>query len=175
MTVRLEHYETLIGVDFYQVEICPPLPCVAHEDLSDSEKELVGTFFYTRGVDLNYQQMYFMSQQFFDDNYILCCPFVHMINSVNVNGHHMVIPSMVVRSLKKFVSFPRADVLTLEVTLDSYDDDIYVSIPCSYFIGLGGRMVFKKQGFSDFLQASSIKVNNLDLITFKERDGRRSR
>ena len=31
-------------------------------------------------------------------------------------------------------------------------------------------MVFKKEGFSNFLRASSIEVNNLVLITFKERD-----
>jgi hypothetical protein len=79
---------------------------------------------------------------------------------------------MVVRSLKEFVSFPRTGVLTLEVTLESRDDDIYVSAPCSYFIGLGNRMVFKEEGFGDFLQASSIEVNSLVLITFKERDGR---
>ena len=79
---------------------------------------------------------------------------------------------MVVRSLKEFVTFPRTAVLTLEVSLDSHDDDIYVSTPCTYFIGLGGRMVFKKEGFSDFLQASSIEANSLVLITFKERDGR---
>ncbi|KAE8778451.1 Receptor-like protein kinase HERK 1 [Hordeum vulgare] len=71
-----------------------------------------------------------------------------------------VISDMVVRSLKEFMS----------VTLDCYVDDIYVSIPCSYFIGLGGRMVFKKEGFSDFLRASSIEVNNLVFITFKEHD-----
>ena len=82
-----------------------------------------------------------------------------------------VIPDIVVRSLKEFVTFPRTGVLTLEVTLES-GDDIYVSTPCSYFIGLGNRMVFKQEGFSDFLQASSIEVNNLVLITFKERDRR---
>jgi hypothetical protein len=31
-------------------------------------------------------------------------------------------------------------------------------------------MVFKKEGFGNFLRASSIEVNNLVLITFKERD-----
>ncbi|KAE8812780.1 DNA topoisomerase 2 [Hordeum vulgare] len=75
-----------------------------------------------------------------------------MITSMNVNDQHMDWSS------------------TLEIGLDSEDDDIYVSIPCSYFIGLGGRMVFKKEGFSNFLRASSIEVNNLVLITFKERD-----
>ena len=63
---------------------------VALEGLSESEKDLVGSCFYTRGVDLNYHQLYFMSRQLFDDNYILCCPFVHRITSMNVNGHHMV-------------------------------------------------------------------------------------
>jgi hypothetical protein len=77
---------------------------------------------------------------------------------------------MVVRSLTEFVSIPRTGSLTLEITLDSEDDDISVSIPCSYFIGLGDRMVFKKEGFGNFLRASSIEVNNLVLITFKERD-----
>jgi hypothetical protein len=77
---------------------------------------------------------------------------------------------MVVRSLKDFVSIPRTGSLTLEITLDSEDDDISVSIPCSYFIGLGNRMVLKKEGFANFLRASSIEVNNLVLITFKERD-----
>nr|XP_045084148.1 uncharacterized protein LOC123493916 [Aegilops tauschii subsp. strangulata] len=134
--------------------------------------ELVGSCYYTRGVFLNYQQMYFMRCQLFDDDYIPCCPFVHRIDSMKVNGHHMVIPGIVVRSLKEFVTFPRTGVLTLEVTLESGDDDIYVSTPCSYFIGLGSRMVFKQEGFSDFLQASSIEVNSLVLITFKERDGR---
>ena len=43
------------------------------------------------------------------------------------------------RSLKEFVTFPRTGVLTLEVTLESGDDDVYVSTPCSYFIGLGSR------------------------------------
>ena len=43
------------------------------------------------------------------------------------------------RSLKEFVTFPRTDILTLEVTLESGDDDIYVSTPCSYFIGLGNK------------------------------------
>ena len=75
------------------------------------------------------------------------------------------------RSLEELVSVPSSGILTLEVTLEYRDDDIYVSIPCRYFIGLGGRMVFKKEGFSDFLQASSIEVNSLVLITFKERDG----
>ncbi|KAE8771161.1 DNA topoisomerase 2 [Hordeum vulgare] len=89
---------------------------------------------------------------------------------MNVNGQHMVIPSLVVSSLKDFLSIPRTGSLTLEIGLDSEDDDIYVSIPCSYFIGYGGRMVFKKEGFSNFLRASSIEVNNLVLITFKERD-----
>ena len=74
------------------------------------------------------------------------------------------------RSLKDFCSIPRTGSLTLEITLDSEDDDISVSIPCSYFIGLGGRMVFRKEGFGNFLRASSIEVNNLVLITFKERD-----
>ena len=69
------------------------------------------------------------------------------------------------------MTFPRTGVLTLEVTLES-GDDIYVSTPCSYFIALGNTMVFKQEGFSDFLQASSIEVNSLVLITFKERDGR---
>ena len=49
------------------------------------------------------------------------------------------------RSLKKFVTFPRTGLLTLEVTLESGDDDIYVSTPCSYFLGLGNRMVFKQE------------------------------
>ncbi|KAE8780909.1 DNA topoisomerase 2 [Hordeum vulgare] len=62
-----------------------------------------------------------------------------------------VIPSMVVRSLKEFVSIPRTGSLTLEITLDSEDDDISVSIPCSYFTGLGGRMVLKKEGFDGVL------------------------
>ena len=52
--------------------------------------ELVGSCYYTRGVFLNYQQMYFMRCQLFDDDYILCCPFVHRIDSMNVNGHHIV-------------------------------------------------------------------------------------
>ena len=52
--------------------------------------ELVGSCYYTRGVFLNYQQMYFMRCQLFDDEYIPCCPFVHRIDSMNVNGHHMV-------------------------------------------------------------------------------------
>ena len=39
------------------------------------------------------------------------------------------------RSLKDFCSIPRTGSLTLEITLDSEDDDISVSIPCSYFIG----------------------------------------
>ena len=52
--------------------------------------ELVGSCYYTRGVFLNYQQMYFMRCQLFDDVYIPCCPFVHRIDSMNVNGHHMV-------------------------------------------------------------------------------------
>lgn len=77
---------------------------------------------------------------------------------------------MVARSLKEFVSIPRTGSLTLEITLDSEDDDISVSIPCSYFIGLSGRMVLKKEGFGNFLLASSIEVNNLVLITFKERE-----
>ena len=76
------------------------------------------------------------------------------------------------RSLKEFVTFPRTGVLTLEVTLESGDDDIYVSTPCSYFIRLGNRMVFKQEGFGDFLQASSIEVNSLVLITFKQLVGR---
>ena len=53
--------------------------------------ELVGSCYYTRGVFLNYQQMYFMRCQLFDDDYIPCRPFVHRIDSMNVNGHHMVI------------------------------------------------------------------------------------
>ena len=52
--------------------------------------ELVGSCYYTRGVFLNYQQMYFMRCQLFDDVYIPCCPFVHRIDSMNVNGHYMV-------------------------------------------------------------------------------------
>ena len=52
--------------------------------------ELVGSCYYTRGVFLNYQQMYFMRCQLFDDDYIPCCPFVHRIDSMNVNGHRMV-------------------------------------------------------------------------------------
>ena len=52
--------------------------------------ELVGSCYYTRGVFLNYQQMYFTTCQLFDDEYIPCCPFVHRIDSMNVNGHHMV-------------------------------------------------------------------------------------
>ena len=31
-------------------------------------------------------------------------------------------------------------------------------------------MVLNKEGFGNFLRASSIEVNNLVLITFKERD-----
>ena len=76
------------------------------------------------------------------------------------------------RSLKEFVTFPRTGFLTLEVILESGDDDIYVSTPCSYFIGLGNRMVFKQEGLSDFLQASSLEVNSLVLITFKQLVGR---
>ena len=76
------------------------------------------------------------------------------------------------RSLKEFVTFPRTGVLTLEVTLESGDDDIYVSTPCSYFIHLGNRMMFKQEGFGDFFQASCIEVNSLVLITFKQRVGR---
>ena len=52
--------------------------------------ELVGSYYYTRGVFLNYQQVYFMRCQLFVDDYIPCCPFVHRIDSMNVNGHHMV-------------------------------------------------------------------------------------
>ncbi|KAE8788773.1 DNA topoisomerase 2 [Hordeum vulgare] len=140
------------------------------EDLSETQRELVDNCFYSRGVTLNYHQMYVMSRQLFDDDYILCFPFVHRITSLNVNDQHMVIPSLVVSSLKDFLSILRTGSLTLEIGLDSEDDDIYVSIPCSYFIGLSGRMVFKKGGFSNFLRASSIEVNNLVLITFKERD-----
>ena len=52
--------------------------------------ELVGSCYYTRGVFLNYQQMYFMRCQLFDDEYIPCCALVHWIDSMNVNGRHMV-------------------------------------------------------------------------------------
>ncbi|KAE8790341.1 GATA transcription factor 13 [Hordeum vulgare] len=129
MTVRLEYYGTMIGVDFHRDGVMLfPLPCVALEDLSETQRELVDSCFYSHGVTLDYHQMYVMSRQLFDDNYILCTPSVHM-----------VIPSMVVRSLKEFVSIPRTGSLTLEITLDSEDDDISVSIPCSYFIGLSGR------------------------------------
>ncbi|KAE8799643.1 GATA transcription factor 13 [Hordeum vulgare] len=138
MTVMLEHYGTMIGVDFHWDGVMLfPLPCVG---------------------------------KLFDDNYIICSPFVHRITYMNVNGQHMVIPSLVVSSLKDFLSIPRTGSLPLEIGLDSEDDDIYVSIPCSYFIGLGGTMVFKKERFSNFLRASSIEVNNFVLITFKERD-----
>jgi len=171
MTVRLEHYGTLIAVDFHRDGVTLfPLPCVALEDLSETQRELVDSCFYSRGVSLNYHQTWVMSRQLFDDNYILCTPFVHRFDSMNVNGQHMVIPSMVVGSLKDFCSIPRTGSLTLEITLDSEDDDISVSIPCSYFIGLGNRMVLNKEGFANFLRASSIEVNNLVLITFKERD-----
>ncbi|KAE8785729.1 Receptor-like protein kinase HERK 1 [Hordeum vulgare] len=164
MTVRLELYETMISVDFHRDGVMLfPLPSVALEDLSETRRELVDSCFYSRGVTLNYHQM---------------------ITSMNVNDQHMmslflvtvylfviyVIPSLVVSSLKDFLSIPRTGSLTLEIGLDSEDDDIYVSIPCSYFVGLYGRMVFKKEGFSNFLRASSIEVNNLVLITFKERD-----
>ncbi|KAE8799032.1 DNA topoisomerase 2 [Hordeum vulgare] len=159
MTIRLEHYGTMIGVDFHHGGyMLFPLQCVLLEDLSESERELVD------------RQIYFTSRQLFDANYILCSRFVHRITSMNMNGRHMVILDMVVRSLKGFLSIPRTGSLTLEVTLDSQVDDIYVSIPYSYFIVLGGRMVFKKEGFGNFLWASSIEVNNLMLMTFKEPD-----
>ncbi|KAE8788816.1 dna topoisomerase 2 [Hordeum vulgare] len=85
-------------------------------------------------------------------------------HGITLNYHQI----MVVRSLKEFVSISRAGSLTLEITLNSEDDDISVSIPCSYFIGLGGRMMLKKEVFGNFLLTSSIEVNNLVLITFKE-------
>ncbi|KAE8790932.1 DNA topoisomerase 2 [Hordeum vulgare] len=171
MTVRLEHYGTMIGVDFHRDGVMLfLLPCVALKDPSETQRELVDSCFYSRGVTLDYHRMYVMSRQLFDDNYILCTPFVHSMDSTNVISQHMVIPSMVVRSLKEFVSIPRTGSLTLEITLDSEDDDISMSIPCSYFIGSGGRMVLKKEGFINFLLASSIEVNNLVLITFKERE-----
>ncbi|KAE8793774.1 GATA transcription factor 13 [Hordeum vulgare] len=171
VTVRLEHYGTMIGIDFHRDGVMLiPLPCVALEDLSETQRELVDSCFYSRGVTLDYHQMYVMSRQLFDDSYILCTPFVHRMDSTNVISQHMVIPSMVVRSLKEFVLVPRTGSLTLEITLDCGDDDIYVSIHCSYFIGLGGRMVLKKEGFGNFLIASSIEINNLVLITFKEHE-----
>ncbi|KAE8781687.1 GATA transcription factor 13 [Hordeum vulgare] len=112
MNVRLEHYGTMIGVDFHRGDVMLfPSPCVGK-----------------------------------------------------------VIPSLVVSSLNDFLSIHRTGSLTLEIGLDSEDDDMYVSIPCCYFIGLGGTMVFKKEGFNNFLRASSIEVNSLALITFKERD-----
>uniref|UniRef100_A0A8I6YEK6 Uncharacterized protein n=1 Tax=Hordeum vulgare subsp. vulgare TaxID=112509 RepID=A0A8I6YEK6_HORVV len=161
----------MIGVDFHRDGVMLfPLPCDALEDLSETRRELVDSCLYSRGVTLNYHQMHVMRRHLFDDNYILCSPFVHRITSMNVNDQHMVISSLVVSSLKDFLSIPRTGSLTLEIVLDSEDDDIYVSIPSSYFIGLGGRMVFKKEGFSNFLRALSIEVNNLVLITFKERD-----
>ncbi|KAE8786692.1 GATA transcription factor 13 [Hordeum vulgare] len=169
MTVRLEHYGTMFVVDFHRNGVMLfPLPCVALQDLSGTQREPVDSCFYSHGVTLDYHQMYVMSRQLFDDNYILCTPFVHRMDSTNVIYQHMVIPSKVVRSLKEFVTIPRTGSLTLEITLDSEDDDISVSIPCSYFIGLGGRMVLKKEGFGNFLLASSIEVNNLVLITIKE-------
>ncbi|KAE8817530.1 GATA transcription factor 13 [Hordeum vulgare] len=95
-----------------------------------------------------------------------------LVNDYGLRHHDMmtVIPSLVMISLKNFLSIPRTGSLTLEIGLDSEDDDIYVSIPCSYIIGMGGTIVFKKEGFSNFLWASSIEVNNLVLITFKEGD-----
>ncbi|KAE8776105.1 DNA topoisomerase 2 [Hordeum vulgare] len=89
----------------------------ALEDLSETQRKLVDSCFYSRGVTLNYHQMYVMSLQLFDDNYILCTPFVQRMDSMNVISQHMVIPSMVVRSLKEF-----------EITLDSEDDDISMRI-----------------------------------------------
>ena len=100
--------------------------------------------------------------------FALLQPFILLI--LIIQCFCQVIPSMVVRSLKKLVSVSRSGFLTLEVTLDYRDDDIYVCTPCSYCIGLGGRMVFKKEGFSDFLQALSMEVTSLVLITQKERD-----
>ncbi|XBI95168.1 uncharacterized protein LOC119365810 isoform X1 [Triticum dicoccoides] len=95
-----------------------------------------------------------------------------VLAAASTDGQLDVIPGIVVRSLKEFVTFPRTGILTIEVTLEFGDDDIYVSTPCSYFIGLGNRMVFKQEGFSDFLQASSLEVNSQVLITFKQRVGR---
>ena len=63
---------------------------VALEDLSETQRELVDSCFYSHGVSLNYHQMWVMSRQLFDDNYILCAPFVHRFDSNNVNGQHMV-------------------------------------------------------------------------------------
>ena len=63
---------------------------VALEDLSETQRELVDSCFYSRGVSLNYHQTWVMSRQLFDDNYILCTPFVHRFDSMNVNGQHMV-------------------------------------------------------------------------------------
>ncbi|KAE8781688.1 GATA transcription factor 13 [Hordeum vulgare] len=67
MTLRLEHYGTMIGVDFHQDGVMLfPLPCVGK-----------------------------------------------------------VIPSLVVGSLNDFLSIPRTGSLTLEIGLDSEDDDMY--------------------------------------------------
>ncbi|KAE8811292.1 GATA transcription factor 13 [Hordeum vulgare] len=107
-----------------------------------------------------------MSSKFHDSSW------EELVNDYGLRRRDMmtVIPSMIVRSLKEFVSIPRTGSLTLEITLDTEDDDISMSITCSYFIGLGGRMVLKKEGFSNFLLASPIEVTNLVLITFKERE-----
>jgi hypothetical protein len=48
---------------------------------------------------------------------------------------------MVVRSLKEFVTFPRIGVLTLKVTLESRDDDIYVSTSLLRTQGVAGKVV----------------------------------
>ncbi|KAE8810271.1 DNA topoisomerase 2 [Hordeum vulgare] len=161
-TLAIRRGDTDIDLALHNIE--------AIEDLSETQRELVDMCFYSRGVTLDYHQMYVISRQIFDDNYILYTPFVHRMDSTKVISQHMVIPSMVVRSLKEFVSIPRTGSLTLEITLDYEDDDISVSIPCSYFIGLGGRMVLKKEGFDNFLLASSTEVNTLVFITFKERE-----
>ena len=86
--------------------------------------ELVGSCYYTRGVFLNYQQMYFMRCQLFDDVYIPCCPFVHRIDSMNVNGHHMVRFFSTVFSLFLFIYLFLLSLLFIVLNFCSISDSL---------------------------------------------------
>ena len=65
-----------------------------------------------------------MRCQLFDDEYIPCCPFVHRIDSMNVNGHRMVNFFSTIFSLFLFIYLFLLSLLFIVLNLCSISDSL---------------------------------------------------
>lgn len=81
----LDHMTFDLKVDTYRgAERLLPILCVAFENLSNDNYQYVGYAVFSQQIAFNYHETRFFLWCLFQDNFLRCRPFVHLMTVTNI-------------------------------------------------------------------------------------------